>query len=329
MYSSEETEMTLEMVLENLEKFYEHINKEEGNKTFQIVRRVLDASGIQYRAFYRIKNLDSIKGKMGKKAQKYIDTGTKMQDILGIRVVLYFVEDIDICIKLFEETFQMISMEHDKPDSETFRPQRINMVFSFPDGSTCIPSEMIENCLIDNTFELQIRTIFSEGWHEVEHDVRYKYKSDWEDEAQMSRDLNGILAVLEICDNNIVGILDNVAYSKYKKNSWEAMIRNRFRLHFATKPLSLTIRKMMDEDQDIAKAIFRFPKAELTRLFRLTNAEITFDNAVYLINAFCIKNQQLETMVPADLMKTIQGLNYTYEGNEEYPYRSIVATQYI
>ena len=26
--------------------------------------------------------------------------------------------------------------------------------------------------LIDNTYEIQLRTVLSEGWHEVEHDLR-------------------------------------------------------------------------------------------------------------------------------------------------------------
>lgn len=267
---------------------------------------------------------------MERKAQKYINDGEKMQDILGIRVVLYFIEDIPICIELFKETFQMVSMEYDKPDFETFRPQRINMVFSIPDGSTCVPVELNDNCLIDNTFELQIRTIFSEGWHEVEHDVRYKYKNDWEDEPQMSRDLNGIFAVLEMCDNNMVGILDNVAYSKYKKRSWEAMIRNRFRLRFTIQPLSSSVQKIIDEDQNTAKYIFRFSKVELTRLFRLTNVEITFDNAIFLINAFYLKNRQLDRLTPTNLLKIIQNINYhPHEENDEYPYRSSVTTQYV
>lgn len=321
--------MTLDMIFQNLEKSYGLIKEEESNKVFEQVKHVLDASGIQYRAFFRIKRLESIRRKMERKAQKYIAEGKKMQDILGIRIVLYFIEDIPICIDLFKESFQMLSMEYDKPDLETFRPQRINMVFSFPDGSTCIPSEIVDNCLIDNTFEIQIRTIFSEGWHEVEHDVRYKFKNDWEDEPQMSRDLNGIFAVLEMCDNNIVGILDNVAYTKYKKKAWEAMIRNRFRLRFSIKPLSSSIQQIMNEDQNISKAIFRFPKLEMTRLFRLTNAEITLDNAVFLINAFCLNKPQLKKMTPSNLLQSIQDIDYKYVGNEDYPYRSIVPTQYL
>ena len=45
---------------------------------------------------------------------------------------------------------------------------------------------------IEPTFKIQIRTVFSEGWHEVEHDLRYKCKDDWEGCELYSHTLNGI-----------------------------------------------------------------------------------------------------------------------------------------
>lgn len=32
---------------------------------------------------------------------------------------------------------------------------------------------------IDDTFEIQIKTMFFEGWHEIEHDMRYKGEELW------------------------------------------------------------------------------------------------------------------------------------------------------
>nr|WP_255419996.1 MULTISPECIES: hypothetical protein [Parabacteroides] len=34
-------------------------------------------------------------------------------------------------------------------------------------------SESFKN--IDSTFKIQVRTTLSEGWHEIEHNMRYKY----------------------------------------------------------------------------------------------------------------------------------------------------------
>ena len=117
-----------------------------------------------------------------------------MQDIIGVRIVLYFQDDIDICINILKKLFTIDNHEHDCLDTETFKPQRINYVFKMPTDIMQIPNEISEECLIDNTFEVQIRTIFSEGWHEVEHDIRYKYYDEWKSATILSRELNGIVA---------------------------------------------------------------------------------------------------------------------------------------
>ena len=75
--------MTSDTIFEDLEKYYGFIKEEEISKVFKQVEHVLDASGIQYRVFRRIKKLESIKRKMERKAQRYINEGKKMQDWLS------------------------------------------------------------------------------------------------------------------------------------------------------------------------------------------------------------------------------------------------------
>ena len=78
------------------------------------------------------------------------------------------------------------------------------------------------------TFEVQIRTTFSEGWHEVDHEVRYKHKEAWEQHYEFSRELNGIYATLEVCDRSMVNLLERLAYRNYKNMEIEAMVRHKF-----------------------------------------------------------------------------------------------------
>lgn len=70
--------------------------------------------------------------------------------------------------------------------------------------------------LIDNTYEVQIRTILSEGWHEVEHDLRYKCKEEWNEFKEESRLLNGIYATLESSEWSMLTLFDRLSYSQYK-----------------------------------------------------------------------------------------------------------------
>ncbi len=57
---------------------------------------------------------------------------------------------------------------------------------------------------IDDTFEIQIKTMFFEGWHEIEHDMRYKGEELWKNYKGFSRYFNSILATLELCDKSMV-----------------------------------------------------------------------------------------------------------------------------
>lgn len=266
------------------------------------IERKLNRCGIMYRVFSRIKERKSIDIKLEKKWEKYKSEGKKMQDIIGIRIVLYFKDDIEICIRLLKELFEVDNYEHDRPDTETFKPQRINYVFRIPQDVFMISEDASQKCLIDNTFEVQVRTIFSEGWHEVEHDIRYKYKEDWEDEEFLSREFNGLMAVLEVCDNNILSICNDVAYKKYKQNEWEAMIRNKFRLRFQHTPLNSDLKKFLDTNPGVGKELFRFERKDIIEFLCNNRIPLTCDNLVYIFNEISIRNSQLHEFVP-DLIK--------------------------
>ena len=58
--------------------------------------------------------------------------------------------------------------------------------------------------------------------------MRYKHKEEWDQHYELSRELNGIYATLEICDRSMVNLLERLAYRNYKSMQIEAMIRNKF-----------------------------------------------------------------------------------------------------
>ena len=115
------------------------------------------------------------------------------------------------------------------------------------------PRELWENYRIDKTFEVQVRTTFSEGWHEVDHDVRYKHKEEWEEHYEFSRELNGIYATLEICDRSMVNLLERLAYKNYKNMQIEAMLRNKFRLRFENPVLSVPLMEFLQKGSGSGK----------------------------------------------------------------------------
>lgn len=297
--------LTKDEVIKNIDKFYDVIVNNLDWELQRLIEKELYASGIMCRVFSRKKTKESIIDKMENKIDtKYLPQNLKMQDLIGIRIVLYFKDDIDICINILKSLYIMSSCEHDRFDAETFKPQRINYIFEIPSNLNGINEEIQQLCLIDNTFEVQIRTIFSEGWHEVEHDIRYKYFDDWSGEEELSRELNGIFAVLEVCDNDIISICENMAYCKYKEHKWEAMIRNKFRLKFQHNPLRNELKILLDTNiSEIGKEIFRYNRNDLIKLFNETRVPRTYDNVVYLINAADLHREDIYNLTPESIRR--------------------------
>lgn len=291
--------LTKEEIMNNIEMYYDMVADNLELDLQRAIEDKLQTCGIMYRVFSRKKSKESIIAKMNEKAEsKYIAENKKMQDMIGIRIVLYFKDDIEVCINILKEMFEIDNYVYDELDAETFRPQKINYVYRIPEKYSGITSTIQEKCLIDNTFEVQIRTIFSEGWHEVEHDIRYKYLSDWQNAQTFSRELNGILAVLEVCDNDIIAICGSMAYSKYKAREWDAMIRNKFRIRFQHVPLSRDLKEILDKNTKIGKAVYRFDRKELIDIFKETHLPINCNNVIYLINERELHNQSIDELTP-------------------------------
>ncbi len=269
------------------------------NELQRELSRHFDKCGIYYRLFTRSKSSISTINKIINK--KYEDVGKKMQDLLGARIVLYFKDDIDVCVEIIKNNYKIIEIVRDEETSDTFSPRRLNIVCKMPYTITDCFSKDIWSYPIDDTFEIQIRTIFSEGWHEVEHDLRYKNQKDWINSIELSRNLNGIFATLETCDWAIINVTDSLAYQKYKDKNWESMIRNHLRIHMDDTPLSDKIKTIFDNDNKVAKEFYRIDRQSL--MVYLSDEKMfmfpkKMDNYIYLINELFIKNSSISDIVP-------------------------------
>ena len=230
----------------------------------------LERSGIYFHIFARVKEAGSIWHKLEWKKEEYLQKNKKMQDIVGIRIVLYYMDDIAICKEMLKNTYSIIEKDshEDKPKVNEFNPLRMNYVCRIPEEFVeRFPAKLWEDYRIDKTFEVQIRTTFSEGWHEVDHEVRYKHKEAWEQHYEFSRELNGIYATLEVCDRSMVNLLERLAYRNYKNMEIEAMVRHKFRLRFENPRISVPLKEFLEKDTDLVKKIYRSEREETIRFF--------------------------------------------------------------
>jgi len=260
--------------------------------------------GIMFRLFSRAKSQESLKRKLD--SDPDYGKGKKLQDLIGVRVVLYFTDDIDtvreIISSSFEERSKDVSIDENRLDE--FKATRYNIVYSLDQKYTNNLNLKDESARIDNTFELQIRTIFSEGWHEVEHDLRYKCKSDWQGFDNQSRRLNGVYATLETSEWTMIKIFDELAYSHYRNREWCAMFRQKFRLRFVDETLDDNLLEIF-EDKELVKRFFRLDRSKLIKDMSKMGFyyPMKLQNLIYFANIHKIKDERVTALIPAMMLE--------------------------
>jgi len=269
----------------------------------ETISETLDQMGIMFRIFSRLKAQSSLDKKISSNP-KY-GVSDKIQDLIGIRIVLYFADDItavhDILKTKFNERVKDNSI--DEINTSTFEPVRYNLVYDIPPIHNMRLDTMYQET-VDSTFELQIRTVLSEGWHEVEHDLRYKCKDDWESYPGESRKLNGVYATLETSEWTMIRIFEEISYGHYKSNNWNAMLRQKFRLRIQGTGLKESITNLFDQDIELAKKFFRIDRVKLVKLLSEKNFgyEISLSNLVFFANIFFIQAEEITQITPEPLL---------------------------
>lgn len=268
------------------------------------LKDLLDRCGLYYKCFCRVKTASSACEKIETRYSQG-KTDYKLQDILGIRIVVYFKKDIPLCEKIISNNYTVDNISKDEEDDETFRPQRINYVCKLPQSVIDNINPDIWSYPIDQTFEIQVRTIFSEGWHEVEHDFRYKCLDEWNGNSDLSRTLNGVWATLDNCDWAIENLLSELAHRHYKNKEWIPMLKNVFRMRISDDREMDEIIACFEQDNSLAKQFLRLDREDF--LFKLSDSGIKFpmklSSIVYIANYIEIKNEALLSLTPPLLVQ--------------------------
>lgn len=276
-----------------------------GNKVLRDIvtdlESVLNKCGIMYHVFYRTKSTMSIKNKLEKKAEEYLRQNKKMQDLLALRITLYFTDDVEIVHNYLRSQSDFDSESVDEAEVDRFCPKRLNLVMRVPDklqqDMNAARKESGYEAFIDNTYEVQIRTILSEGWHEVENDLRYKCKEDWDEFKEESRLLNGIYATLENSEWSMLTLFDRLSHSQYKNKAWNSMLRNKMRVRFTDNGLSEELCNYLSDNNDTAKSLYRANRTKILKLVMEKNFSypLTYDTVLHLINHIDVKDKKLAT----------------------------------
>lgn len=263
----------------------------------RIISDRLEQCGMYFRVFSRTKTAASMELKF---QRKEYGEERKLQDLVGCRINLYFDDDVEICKSIMENTFSVLEWSTSARAEDEFKPTKLNGVFRLPEYLRSEISPATWDMCIDDTFEIQIKTMFFEGWHEIEHDMRYKGEELWKERSSFSRYFNSILATLELCDKSMVTLFEDLGHELYKSGNWSDMIRSHFRLKMGNVYLYPEVEQRLTEDQaetvdSLAKRIYKTPRSVLMEQFLSRNRKVPINanTIVAVLNDTLFHDQKL------------------------------------
>jgi putative GTP pyrophosphokinase len=190
----------------------------------QLVKQVLKANNINFHSVtHRVKDADTTLRKINKSdSRRAIGSLT---DMLGMRIITYFRDDVDEVAKIIEQEFS-IDQENSIDKRAILDPDRfgylsMHYIVKLSSGRATLAEY---RAFAEINFEIQIRSILQHAWAEIEHDLGYK--SEAAVPRGTRRSFSRLAGLLELADDEFTRIRDELAA---QQSAVEAEIREGFR----------------------------------------------------------------------------------------------------
>lgn len=191
----------------NIANYYLYLDLING-----LLKRVLRESQIDYNLIEsRVKSFDSLLSKIEKKKNKYLNPFEEVTDLIGIRLITYYREDVDSVIKILFKYFD-IDYENSVNKLVNLEPDRmgylsVHYVCTLKKEGLS-PSEL-RLAELGIKVEIQIRTALQHAWAAIDHKLRYKTLVKIP--KKIERKLFRISALLEVADSEFSKIKDEIS----------------------------------------------------------------------------------------------------------------------
>lgn len=180
-----------------------------GSKLVDLITEILQQRNIRVHAVtYRVKSEESTQRKVERSPDKYTAYGD-LTDILGIRVISYFADQVDDIVNALEGEFTIDTGNTvDKRQAHSVNEFGY-MSFHYIASVSSARAALIEYLrFAEVKFEVQIRSILQHAWAEIEHDLGYKGTVGIPKEFR--RRFSMLAGVLEMVDKEFGSLRDDV-----------------------------------------------------------------------------------------------------------------------
>ncbi len=206
------------------------------NNLVEALEHFLKEKGIPFLSInYRIKHLDSIKEKIQRKGYK--NAFEQIEDICGIRIICYYLSDIDKISDIINSEFKILEQQ-DKSDllgEKEFGYRSNHFIIKINPEWTSAPNY---RNLETYKAEIQVRTVLMHAWAEIEH--KLNYKSTQQTPEHFRRKLYRLSAKFEEADEQFEDLKNNI--SQYKSEIigtiQENVEKNNFDIEFNLETLT-------------------------------------------------------------------------------------------
>ena len=138
--------------------------------------------------------------------RKYERPLSDIQDLIGARVIVFYLDDVDRVVEAVKRTLTGIEVREVEPATfAEFGYFGWHAIFRLP--SETHPEHTVLN--FPEFFELQIKTLFQHAWAEAEHDLIYKMKTG-EVSFKQKRLIAFAAAQAWGADNSFQSVLDKI-----------------------------------------------------------------------------------------------------------------------
>lgn len=171
-----------------------------------LLPQLLDKAGIAYvQIDGRTKGVSNFVSKLRRKQEKYDEPLREVTDLSGVRIVLYYLDDVERVGELIESQFE-VDAANSGDKAASMDPDRFGYlsVHHIVRPSATRRSLPEWTAFADLQAEIQVRTVLQHAWGAISR--KLAYASVREAPRDLQRSLNRLSALLELADDEFVDI---------------------------------------------------------------------------------------------------------------------------
>jgi len=153
----------------------------------------------------RTKSVESFAEKISRPGKSYKNPLKELSDLSGIRIIVYYNDEVEKVAKIIEEEFKIIELENshqaENYSADKFGYLSLHNIIKLKDERLSLPEWKSYKEFIS---EIQIRTVLQHSWAAVSHALQYKNESDIP--KHLRRKLFRLAGLFELADEEFMSV---------------------------------------------------------------------------------------------------------------------------